>query len=522
MLMAFVLLAGCAGTKEPAQTGAVTVSNVDELLAAIAPGAQIVMEPGTYTLSGASDYGTELSGGYYSWEDKGDGYQLVLKGIRGLTIRGSGAGVTILETEPQYANVLVLQSCADVVLEDLSVGRTNEDERGGGVDLLDCTNVDMKGLRLFGCGTVGLQLENGTDISIADSEIYACSFIGIQAEQTTGLTVENCTFHDLGDIQNGGSIVLRFSNSSDVTVTGCNILDNTLTNLIYCYPCDNVVIQNNSFARNQVLGPALNVDGGLVFDNNVMENNNIQSWLSDERSTVLDAIGKSWNAEMLEWYYSPPVESQPAGEQTEVHVSTVDELLAAIAPDTEIVLDAEFYDLSTATAYGTGYNDYYYWSEEFDGPSLVITDVSNLTIRSAGGDVKGCTISAVPRYAHVLSFRRCSSITLSGFTAGHTVEPGYCMGGVLFFRDCDNVLAENCGLYGCGILGVQAELSGGITVKDCDIYECSYGGIQMSEVAGVVIDGCTFRDLGGDSMTFYDCKDVTVDGQAVAGNARIA
>lgn len=29
------------------------------------------------------------------------------------------------------------------------------------------------------------------------------------------------------------------------------------------------------------------------------------------------------------------------GEQAQVHVSTVDELLAALAPDTEIILDAE-------------------------------------------------------------------------------------------------------------------------------------------------------------------------------------
>ena len=59
-------------------------------------------------------------------------------------------------------------------------------------------------------------------------------------------------------------------------------------------------------------------------------------------------------------------------------------------------------------------------------------------------------------------------------------------------------------------------------MKNCDIYECSYGGIQMSEVMGVVIENCSFRDLGGDSMTFYDCKDVTIDGDMVAGNARIA
>ena len=102
------------------------------------------------------------------------------------------------------------------------------------------------------------------------------------------------------------------------------------------------------------------------------------------------------------------------------------------------------------------------------------------------------------------------------------MEPGYCMGGVLNFRECDNILVDSCGLYGCGILGIQAERSGVFTVKNCDIYECSYGGIHMSEVSDVVIEKCTFRDLGGDSMSFYDCKNVTVNGKTVSGNSNIS
>ena len=37
-----------------------------------------------------------------------------------------------------------------------------------------------------------------------------------------------------------------------------------------------------------------------------------------------------------------------------VHVKTVDELLAAIAPGTTIYLDSDFYDLSAAADYGGG------------------------------------------------------------------------------------------------------------------------------------------------------------------------
>ena len=194
---------------------------------------------------------------------------------------------------------------------------------------------------------------------------------------------------------------------------------------------------------------------------------------------------------------------------------TVDELIAAIGPNVDIVLDGELYDLSTATGYGTSKGDYYYWLDEFDGPQLVIDGVDNLTIRSNDGSVTGHTIAAIPRYANVLTFQSCSYITLSGFTAGHTREPGYCIGGVLRFQDSDHITVDKCGLYGCGILGVDAEYCTDIRVANCDIYECSQGGVQFWSSEGIAMENNTLRDLGGSDMSFHDCKDVTVNGETL-------
>jgi len=519
-----VFLAGC-GVREIAEVtepGPVIVTNVDELLAAIAPGAQIQLGEGSYVLSEAADYGAAPEDAWYSWEQQEGGYQLVVQGVQGLTIQSCGREATLLETDPQYAKVLVLEGCTRVSLGNFSIGHNVPGEMGAGLELRECANVSLCDMGIFNCGASSLSVSGSQDILIAQSEITDCAFMGVNAVDTDGLKLENCQLKKLGNTEYGGGCAFCFVQTKNVTVTGCEISNNYVSSLIDCYPCDNVVFENNTFTENRIQKAVFDVDGGLIFDNNIFEDNNIADWFTAERSTVLDKIGKSWNAEMLQWYYQPPVETAPEGSRTEIHVITADEFLAAIGPNTEIILDGEMLDLSTAKDYGKGHSDYYYWNEEFDGPSLIITDVDNLVIRSSSDDVKSCTISAVPRYAHVLSFRRCSNVSLTGFTAGHTIEPGYCMGGVLFFRDCDNMTVDNCGLYGCGILGVQAELSGGITVKDCDIYECSYGGIQMSEVAGVVIENCTFRDLGGDSMSFYDCKDVSIDGDLVAGNARIA
>ena len=123
----------------------------------------------------------------------------------------------------------------------------------------------------------------------------------------------------------------------------------------------------------------------------------------------------------------------------------------------------------------------------------------------------------MPRYANVLTFVNCDNLVLSGFTAGHTKEPGVCAGGVLMFQNCTMVSVDNCGLFGCGILGVQAEGCTSITLRKCDIYECSNGGVSMSDTTGITIEKCTFRDLGGNNLMLYECSDVTVDGEYLNG-----
>lgn len=203
------------------------------------------------------------------------------------------------------------------------------------------------------------------------------------------------------------------------------------------------------------------------------------------------------------------------GEQTVVTVKTADQFLAAIAPDTEIVVDAQLIDLSKASGYGKGGKTYYTWMESFDGPELYITGVSNLTIRGAGEDRTAVVISASPRYADVLSFENCSNIHITGLTAGHAKEPGFCIGGVLCFENSQDILVENCGLFGCGTLGVIAYSSKNIQVVNNEIYECSVGGVEFTNCDAVNVDGNIFRDLGGPIFRIYDCGTVTCNGEDV-------
>ena len=208
-------------------------------------------------------------------------------------------------------------------------------------------------------------------------------------------------------------------------------------------------------------------------------------------------------------------------------VKTVDEFLAAIAPDTVIELAEGVYDLSTASNYGKDSgSDYYLWNlEGMDDindidAELVIHDVKNLTITGAG--IGKTTIVAVPRYANVIDFRGCKKITVSNLTAGHTTEPGFCTGGVFLMESCNDANVDTCGLYGCGTIGVRGLGCENLNVTDCDIYECSDGAVDVMNSEAVLVSGCDIHDIGtrkgeydayclftayyGTGFAVYNCK----------------
>lgn len=352
--------------------------------------------------------------------------------------------------------------------------------------------------------------------------MYDCSSSAAEIINCEDVSISGTRIYRIGSEEYGGYTYFDISISQNVTVENCEISDSSLMTLAIVHG-STVQMKGNLFSNNRTQQAAFSlqstcfdtqdIEANLVLDDNRFEGCSIRRWFSDD-GTVTDGAGNPLTYDQMNELYSTGA-TEPTQKQLEIHVSTVDELIAAIGPNVDIVLDAELYDLSTATGYGTSKGDYYYWLDEFDGPQLVIDGVDSLTIRSNDGNVTGHTIAAIPRYANVLTFKACSYITLSGFTAGHTREPGVCAGGVLQFQDSTHVTVDNCGLFGCGILGVDAGYCTDIRVANCDIYECSQGGVRFQSTEGIVMENNTLRDLDGSDMSFYDCKDVTVNGETL-------
>ena len=500
----------------------INVSTVEELLAAIGPDREILLEAGTYNLSDASTYGT--SGEYYRWGEVSDGYELVLTNVENMAIRGSGMHVTLIETDPRFADVLAMENCRGVEVEAITFGHTRlRGECGGGViNLAESSDIDLHQLGLYGCGMVGLTTIKASDVTLTDSDIYDCSNSAAHLSDSQDITISGCRLYRIGEEQYGGWTYFNAWECLGVVIENNEITDSEVTSLLSSYGSE-VTMKNNRISGNRFTGGVLEMQSNpetlrdVVLDNNKFTDNSIRKWYHYvvDDYVARDGKGKELTEEALTKLYGVSQDelAEPKQPQLQIHVSTVDEFIAAIGPDKEIILDAELYDLSTATGYGTSRGDYYYWEDIFDGPGLVIQNVSNMTIRSSDGDVTKHTISAVPRYADVLAFRGCSNITLSGFTAGHTKEPGSCAGGVLEFRDSDYITVENCGLFGCGILGVQTQSCSNVTVRDCEIYECSTGGIEMRDTYEITLENNTFRDIGGRYIMYFNsCMNLTIDG----------
>lgn len=546
LLCVLALLSGCCGEQNSAASlptfteetvknigsNEVEVHTVQELIDAIAPNTTILLPTGTLMLN--DDVSLHRQNPYCKWEYD----TLVISNVDNLTIRGSGKDLSVVKTGMRYAHVLSFRNCRNLTLSGFTAGHTQRAEacEGNVLQLEACSDVVLSELGLFGCGAVGLHGFNLRELTVTDTDLYDCSVSGASLYQCGGVRMEKCRFFDVGVESGGASAAAEVSGSMDVTFENCRFENNACYNLITNYASE-VTLRGCSAKGNKLTGGVLNVNGEgmgdwtrgiLTLDGITFENNSGWSWLEERiGGSVLDETGEELTEEDLNARFGAFVQEAveaPQGDagsqRDQITVKNADEFLAAIGPDREIIVDCPLIDLSTASTYGTVSGEYYRWEDPYDGPQLVIQNVTNLTIRGKDGkDVN--VISTVPRYAYVLAFEGCRNITVRDLTVGHTKEPGYCMGGVLQFQNCGGVTVAHTGLFGCGTIGVDAWNSTGLLIQENDIYECSYGGINLFQVDGISMEGNTFRALakeyGGGYIFSTDtaCKNVLFNGQQV-------
>lgn len=159
---------------------------------------------------------------------------------------------------------------------------------------------------------------------------------------------------------------------------------------------------------------------------------------------------------------------------------TSSQLVNGILSNTNITIDAET-DILVSRAFPSTTSNAD-WTNVHDGKELTISFLSDFSLTNG-------RILAEARYGWVFSFNNCSSLAFRNVTIGHTLE-GYCMGGVLRFRNCSDIIIEQCDLFGCGTYGIELIDCKNVEIVDSTIRDCSYGAIRIHGSDGVVFRNC--------------------------------
>ena len=556
LLLAAALLCGCgapqavqtAGEETPAasEENVVLVSDVASFLGALAPDTVIEIDAEYLLLDRAPDYGFGYSAGAYTWQQTDPGeYTLVIRDLEGLTIRGRGMGQTTLSTASRTSDVLRFENCSALTLEGVTLGHRGEVSGCAGdvTSFNSCEDVTLRGCELFGCGVIAvnaylcarLYLEGCTlrDCTMAALNITCCT--DFQARECeilrcgksswlAALCVASCNGFALINSTISGcdnTFLLDAMNSPGVCLLGCEATGSRFSNALFSLYDYNITVSGSALSGNE-FGSCY---GGGAWAAETAAGQELITFADFARMELKPYTGEYVGPAVhvtpgdasVDPYVTPGEISLPCtewdGDRTEVHVTTVDELLAALAPHTTIFLDGEEFDLSAASDYGTGYGEYYGWVETFDGPQLVLHDLEDFSL--IGGGMGVTLVSAVPRYADVLSFENCRGFSIEDMTIGHYVEPGYCSGDVLAFSWCEGVTIMRCGLFGCGEIGVNASCGSNFFITDTNIYDCSSYGAWLNSMQSVQFSGCSVTNCGGNygcnGIILYDSSGVFYD-----------
>ena len=525
------------------EDGVVKVTTVDEFLVSIAPHTTVELAEGVYDLTKAFDYGKTSKSKYYSWnglvDSDGNGAELIIQGVKDLTIRGAGIGKTSILAVDRSASVINFSGCTDLTISNLTAGHTVEpDPCNGAVLRIDnCPNTKVDSCGLYGCGTIGINGFSSEGLNITNCDIYECSVSAVRATHCNNVFISGCDIHHHGTRTDNSIAHVLFDafDSSGFTVYNCKIHDNRIEGLFYASNTDIVFFLSNEVTKNKINESAFYFEpcGGTV-DGCQFKDNDCTNWyMPGERVKATNIDGNQLTPEMFTSMKlrdikpetvvpstatpTPGMKPKDVTPGTEVIVKTVDEFLEAIGPDRTIVLDGTNFNLSEAKNYGGTSTPFYRWEEVPDGYELIIKDVTNLTIKAKNTDPAATTLEALPRYADVLTFNNCYKVTVTGFTAGHTKGKGICSGGVLYFDNSEEIKVEKMRLYGCGDMGIDTFMSSNIDVINTEIYECTSGAVDCLASEGINFKDCNIHDVPSPALRFTECDNITWNGKKLEG-----
>jgi hypothetical protein len=229
----------------------ITVSSADELLQCLGPNRRIVLAAGDYDITAVAAKVADFP--FLARERVHDGVQLIVKDLENLTLASAPGARPHVYVAPAYAFPLMFRNCIDVTIEGLRIGHFPEEGSciGGVIALHGCRNVQIVDTRMYGCGTVGVEIADGDTIYLEGCVIEKCNTGFVSIDRTNNVSIRETIFRDNKAVD---GIVM--SGADGVTISGCTFErnvgwdDGPPGRLIETNGSPNVVIENSVFSEN--------------------------------------------------------------------------------------------------------------------------------------------------------------------------------------------------------------------------------------------------------------------------------
>ena len=198
----------------------IDVATVDQLIDAVGPNRIIRLSPGDYDLSKVR----ESSHGFMSIEPEFDGPQIIFHNLKNTEFSCDGPQPAHLFVEPRYTFPLYLSDCEEIKVRNLRFGHSPEPGEcvGGVAKIVRSRTIDLNECDLYGCGTVGLELEHAENFVVSNSLIRDCNEGFATIESCKDVVLHNCTLRN-----NAVNTGFTIGNSDNIRIVNTVIRDNT-------------------------------------------------------------------------------------------------------------------------------------------------------------------------------------------------------------------------------------------------------------------------------------------------------
>lgn len=494
----------------------VTVSNVNELVAAIAPNTHIKLQPGVYNLSDLDSeplnndenltyYSDEKNSGFYiQMTNNTDTPEGLIYKVDNLTLEGLGEDYVEIVSEPRTSNVLVFSFSNNVKLKNLKIGHTMDPNKveceRGVLSVNKLQNFNIEDCLLYGCGTIGIEARNVNNLSMNNSIIQDCTHGIMYIKNSYNISFQNSEFRNCHKYS-----MIGIYDSFGVEFRNCSINDNWSLGkkfqFISTLESHEIMFVNCEFKRNT--SNLFTKSKNIKFINTKFEDN---TFIVNQQETESEKV-------------------------KEVIVSDVYEFVEAIASNTHIKMKPGLYNITDAVrkyresgeldkrAYnGSVASGLYFWDYRRYNEAVVM-DIDNLIIEGLGEEY--VEIVSEPRRAQVMCFQECENVTLRNLKLGHTEDAGplACDEGVIGLYGIENIYIENSLLYGCGTEGIIGSGVKNLYFDNSIIEECTRGIMYLSDTVNAKFTNSEFRNCEREDMiNFRDSSEIEFNNCSIYDN----